>query len=313
MTDKRERIIGSIGTYPLEDIEKRDQHFLMLRKHIENQEKQLEEYQAKIKKEQLDRENAFQNEMEQRERLLAEREKKLRENQLKIDQELAVHHARLAAQKNNFEKENARRESEHQKALQDLKQLEIQYNDENRSKIENRSSGYVSATLEILERKEKEFLRISRVWGIVGASSLYLGLLFFVYVTSSSLFLMPSPMSWEFITFSAFKGLIAVGLFAALAKYSLLFSNLHMREALKNADRGHAINFGKFYLSIYGAAADWPQIKEAFEHWNIAGNNVFSNPKSEESNLDINSLEKLSNVIEKIGKIFPETKKEKSE
>jgi hypothetical protein len=52
-----------------------------------------------------------------------------------------------------------------------------------------------------------------------------------------------------------------------------------MREALKNADRRHAINFGKFYLESYGAAAEWSQVKEAFEHWNITGENAFS-PKN---------------------------------
>jgi hypothetical protein len=71
-----------------------------------------------------------------------------------------------------------------------------------------------------------------------------------------------------------------------------------MREALKNADRRHAINFGKFYLESYGAAADWTQIKEAFEHWNIAGENAFSKP--ENGKLDITTLEKAASAFEKI-------------
>jgi hypothetical protein len=117
---------------------------------------------------------------------------------------------------------------------------------------------------------------------------------------------MPSPVTWEFITFSIFKGLIAVGLFAALAKYSFLFSNSYMREALKNADRRHAINFGNFYLESYGAAAEWSQIKEAFEHWNIIGTNAFS--KTDESAVDVTTLENFPALMEKIKKSLPTVK-----
>lgn len=83
-----------------------------------------------------------------------------------------------------------------------------------------------------------------------------------------------------------------------------------MREALKNADRRHAINFGKFYLESYGAAADWTQIKEAFEHWNITGDNAFS--KSEESKLDVTTLEKVATAIEKIVKSMPTVGRDKN-
>jgi hypothetical protein len=68
-----------------------------------------------------------------------------------------------------------------------------------------------------------------------------------------------------------------------------------MREALKNGDRRHAINFGKFYLESYGAAAEWSQIKEAFEHWNIAGNSSFGGEPS--MPVDATALEKVVSVV----------------
>ena len=83
-----------------------------------------------------------------------------------------------------------------------------------------------------------------------------------------------------------------------------------MREALKNADRRHAINFGKFYLQSYGAAADWTQIKEAFEHWNITGENAFSKP--ENSKLDVTILEKIFCAIENLGKSMPTNVRDKT-
>lgn len=118
---------------------------------------------------------------------------------------------------------------------------------------------------------------------------------------------LPPTLSWEFIVFSAFKGLVGLALFAALAKCAYLLGNSYMREALKNGDRRHAINFGKFYLETYGAAADWRQIKDAFEHWNIDGQNGFA--KTDDMQLDLTSLEKLAGTLEKIGKLLPQAAK----
>lgn len=102
------------------------------------------------------------------------------------------------------------------------------------------------------------------------------------------------------------KGIIAVALLVGLAKYSFLFSSSYMQEALKNADRRHAINFGKFYLESYGAAADWAQVKEAFEHWNISGTNAFT--RSDNYLPDVGSLEKAIALVERAGKALPKEK-----
>jgi hypothetical protein len=134
---------------------------------------------------------------------------------------------------------------------------------------------------------------------------------FFGYITLSSALTLPNPITWEFIAFSVFKGLVAVALLAGLAKYSFLFSSSYMQEALKNADRRHAINFGKFYLESYGAAAEWSQVKEAFEHWNITGSNAFK--RSDGSMSDISALEKAVALIERATKAMPKAKIEGSE
>jgi len=81
-----------------------------------------------------------------------------------------------------------------------------------------------------------------------------------------------------------------------------------MQEALKNADRRHAINFGKFYLESYGAAAEWSQVKEAFEHWNISGSNAFKRP--DEAMPDISALEKAVALVERASKAIPKSKAE---
>jgi hypothetical protein len=286
----------------------REKELIEYRKRIQEQEKQLEQYSTRLKNEQLQREKELQHELEERERFYAERERKLYERQREFEENLLIRQSEMEDLRARLEHEVARRESElieTRRALQQEKEL---YKEESRKKIERTSKDYVSDALELLGKKESEFHNRSKTWSIVGASSLVSGLVFFGYVTAKSFTEMADPITWEFITFAVFKGLIAVVLFAALAKYSLLFSNSYMREALKNADRRHAINFGKFYLESYGAAADWTQIKEAFEHWNITGDNAFS--KGEESKLDVTTIEKLATAIEKIGKSLPASSKD---
>jgi len=208
--------------------------------------------------------------------------------------------------RDRLQKEIAERESKLQQALIDLETEKERYNEESRKKIERTSKDYVVDALDTLDKKEAQFHRISKVWSAIGAVSLAASIGFFAYITLSSAVNIPSPMTWEFLAFSVFKGLVAVALLAGLAKYSFLFSSSYMQEALKNADRRHAINFGKFYLESYGAAAEWSQVKEAFEHWNIAGSNAFKRP--EEAIPDISSLEKAVALVERAGKALSKPK-----
>ncbi len=291
-------------------LEERELELLEYRKLIQQQEKQISEYQTRIKHEQMAREKEFHKELEAREKHFADRERKLYERQTEIERHFMQRQEEAESLRARLEHEVIARESQLQETLQQLKLEKERYTEESRKKIESTSKDYVSDTLSALDRKEAQFHLISKIWSVIGAVSLAAGLLFFGYVTISSFVIIPNPVTWEFITFSIVKGLIAVALFAALARYAFLFSNSYMREALKNADRRHAINFGKFYLESYGAAADWTQIKEAFEHWNIIGSNAFS--KSEDTQLDVTALEKIAAIIEKISKSLPSPKSEKS-
>ena len=157
-----------------------------------------------------------------------------------------------------------------------LQQEKERYTAESRKKLEQTSKDYVLEALEVLQGKEREFHTISKIWSAVGALALTTGLGFFGYVTLASFPAVGGDVTWQFIVFSVTKGVIAIALLAGLSKYAYEFSSSYMREALKNADRRHAINFGKFYLETYGASANWAEVKEAFEHWNITGFDTFS-------------------------------------
>jgi small-conductance mechanosensitive channel len=288
----------------------RESEFLSYRNLIANQEQELEAYRAKLKKEQFDYEKKLRQEFDKREKLVVERERQLLEKQSEISTKAIQQQIELDEARKALEEESNIRSAQFREALAQLQQEKDKYNETTRLKIEKTSNDYVSEALAILEKKEEQYHFISKVWSSIGAVSLGTGFLFFGWLTVTSLITFPATVTWEFIVFSLFKGVVGITFAAGLAKYAFLFSSSYMREALKNADRSHAINFGKFYLKSYGAAAEWAQVKEAFEHWNISGENAFS-PRVD-NGIDVSSLEKAASIIEKALKILPEQEVKKS-
>ena len=60
----------------------------------------------------------------------------------------------------------------------------------------------------------------------------------------------------------------------------------------------HAISFGKFYLRVFGSNASWPEVKEAFQHWNIDRSSTFSNLATSEFDPKMfESLIELAKVV----------------
>lgn len=287
-------------------LNEREKEFVRFSKIIAERERDIESLRAKIREEQLVREKEIQQELEARESLFAEREKKLLERQREFEHQLMRRQDEVESLRHRLAQEVASREARLQQALIELEQEKERYKEESRKRIEQTSRDYVTEALELLDRKEGDFHRISKVWAGLGALALVAGLVFFAFITFTTTVTSSPAVSWEYIIYSVSKGLIAVALLAGLARYAFLFSNSYMREALKNADRRHAINFGKFYLESYGAAAEWSQVKEAFANWNTTGSNAFS--PNEDVNLDITALEKATSLFERVAKSLPKPK-----
>lgn len=284
----------------------RERELKEYRELLEIQQREFDSYRKRAQEEQLAREAEFQKERQEREKMFTQREKQLSMRHRDFEERLMQRQAEVEHLRERLQTEIAEREQKVQQALVDLALEKERYNEESRKKIERTSKDYVADALETLDRKETQFHTISKVWSGVGAASLVAAIAFFAYLTLSTAIAMPNPITWEFLAFAVFKGLVAVALLAGLAKYAFLLGNSYMQEALKNADRRHAINFGKFYLESYGAAAEWSQVKEAFEHWNITGTNAFK--RTEESMPDISALERVIALVERAGKALPKLK-----
>jgi len=303
MDDSRKREIADDKNRYLNEREKELSHYRAI---IEKQESELNAYRVRLKEEQYLREKELRKELEERERYFIEREKKLVERQKEYEEHFHRRELEAESLRSHLQKEISSREHELKKAFDDLALEKERLTKESREKIEETSQNYVEDALELLSTKESQFHTMSKIWSGIGASCLVVGVVFFVIVTFKYGAIDANQITWQFLIFTLFKGLVTVGLLAAIAKYAYLFSSSYMHESLKNADRRHAINFGKFYLQSYGAAADWSEVKEAFEHWNISGANAFTRQESNSS--DENTLEKAVQAIEKSEKCISDIK-----
>jgi len=276
------------------------------RELLELQQREFDEYRKRTQEEQLKRESDFRHELEKRENMFAQREKSLLARQRDFEEHLARRQQESESIRERLQQVVAERENRLQAAMMELQREKDRYNEESRKKLEKTSKDYVVDALQTLENKESEFHSISKRWSISGFLSLAAAISFLIYVSFDTAENFPDRLTWELIVFSSFKGLVVAGLLAGLAKYSFLFSRSYMQEALKNADRRHAINFGKFYLESYGAAADWTQVKEAFEHWNTAGANAFTQA-AESKTIELSALERAMGLVERARKsVIPE-------
>ncbi|MDR9851841.1 hypothetical protein [Herbaspirillum huttiense] len=177
------------------------------------------------------------------------------------------------------------------------------YTQESKKQIQQKSEKYVSQALDSLGLKEKGFHRFSAVWSGIGALSIFGAFIISGWATLRFIPDLSHSLSWEYLSFISIRGLVLVGLSLALARYSFLLSERYIKEALKNAERRHAIRFGAFYLDSYGAAADWNQVKEAFKDWNISlskdanDSNRDSNDESNFINLSPQFFENLNKLV----------------
>lgn len=141
-------------------------------------------------------------------------------------------------------------------------------------KVEATAATYIKESLTNLEKREIGYRRVAYFWYGLALFSLVGGLIFGIWraVTLSG---DSTPPSWESLAQLGLITILVVGVLGDLSRFAFLLGKAFMVESLRNADRSHAISFGEFYLNAFGDKADWSEIKEAFQHWNIDKGSTF--------------------------------------
>lgn len=78
------------------------------------------------------------------------------------------------------------------------------------------------------------------------------------------------------------QGIIIITVLAALSRLSFILGKSFMVESIRNGDRIHAINFGKFFIRAYGKVASRQEIKEVLGEWNIDKGSSFHTQDAKE-------------------------------
>jgi hypothetical protein len=266
-----------------------------LRNQLIHREEMVDRRLAQDKKMLERRERELFNSWEKRSESLAEQEQAFARRQEEIERHFEVERVRAA----EWRRESAEERRQLDELQRSLEQEKVRLTQAAQETLQTNSKRFVASALNILGVKEGRFHTIGICWAIGGALSLLVGVIIAVatMITSSDAYHQAGGASIGYYLFHLFRGLIVVGLCAALARYAFIFSNSYMHESLKAGDRAHAIRFGEFYLDTYGANAEWEQVKEAFAQWNITGQSAFS--KQDMSSIDPAVMGAAGKVVEK--------------
>lgn len=157
------------------------------------------------------------------------------------------------------------------------------------------SSKYVEDTIKELRDRESVGRRLAARWHFVGYTTLLVSAMFVSFlwwVAGHAIAL--APIETSKLLFDAVKAITMVALLISLSRYSFMLAKSYQLDALKNADRVHAISFGRFYMKVFASQVTPAEVKEVFQHWNTAGS----------SNLASLNVDKIdSRLVELVSKL----------
>lgn len=165
-------------------------------------------------------------------------------------------------------------------------------------RIKRGAADYIKQSQKALQEREIAYRRIAYLCYSFGALALVCGIAFSVRRLSNSV----SQSNAIGLIGNILPYALFMTLLLALIKYLFTLGKSYMNEALRNSDRTHAISFGEFYLNVYSETAQWSEVKEAFQHWNIDQGSHFKAQETKEFDPKI-----IEHVIE-LGKLFASIK-----
>ncbi|MCU5684691.1 toll/interleukin-1 receptor domain-containing protein [Bacillus wiedmannii] len=165
-------------------------------------------------------------------------------------------------------------------------------NKEKIAKVEKKIDTYITGAMTRLTAKERDYRNIAYIcYGLCGLF-LIAAIIFLLYKVNFIINPQKVLTTAEQIQLGL-VGFVLLALILSVARFLYLIGKSFMVESLRNSDRIHAISFGEFYLKAYQEKADWSEIKEAFQHWNIDGGSSFNSQSANDFDPEI-----FKNIIE---------------
>lgn len=179
---------------------------------------------------------------------------------------------------------------------------------EKREFIERKAADYINIATDALKTRETQNKNVAYICYIIGFIALGLGVVFVVSGLKSvsetvDKISMNPNVFWITIVTLLLKSVIIIGLLLACSKYTFTLGKSFMHEALRNADRLHAISFGEFFIKAYGdKISSYNDINEIFQNWNIDKSSSFYdlNTDSYDPKFSENLIDIIKTLTEKI-------------
>lgn len=156
--------------------------------------------------------------------------------------------------------------------------------------IESKAADYITVATTALKKRENQNKVIAYLCYLIGLLTLIFGVYYAIEGLKSinlvqEIILKNPNIIWFTIVISLIKSIIIIGLLLACSKYTFTLGKSFMHEALRNADRIHAISFGEFVIKAYGdKITSYAEINDIFQNWNIDKSSSFQS-------LDTNSYD----------------------
>lgn len=156
-------------------------------------------------------------------------------------------------------------------AISNAPQKRIQQK-EKQEQIEVSAASFVQESISELSKREQRLKFQAMLWYFIGFISLVGGIVVAVFLVVTNEAELQSTIG---IIYLILKSLLIIGLLVAASRYAFNLGKTYMNESLKNADRIHAISFGKFYLQVFGTNIKPDDLKEVFKDWNTSQESPF--------------------------------------
>ncbi|WP_417887970.1 toll/interleukin-1 receptor domain-containing protein [Zunongwangia sp.] len=179
---------------------------------------------------------------------------------------------------------------------------------EKREFIERKAADYIKIATDALKKRETQNKAVAYLCYSIGFITLVAGIFFAVNGLKSisevaeTIKVTPNII-WITIITLLLKSVIIIGLLLACSKYTFTLGKSFMHEALRNADRLHAISFGEFFIKAYGdKISSYNEINEIFQNWNIDKSSSFYelNSDSYDPKFSENLIDIIKSLTEKI-------------
>jgi len=275
---------------------------------LAQKEVEVQRDRAELREQFKEREASLRKEMENQQAALREREATYR-NQ---SQELLARTSILEEEHATLQRELRERAVEHQKAIEDLVRQREQFQVDFQSKMEAKAAEYVDTALRSLQSSEERFDKIGSRWALGGLIGVLVGLTlaYLLAAEATDKIVGNKDISWSLILFFGAKGAVLLGLVIGLVRLCMRLARNYMHESLKSAERRHAINYGKFYLSVYGAGTDGEKLKDVFAHWNTTGTSAFAEKDDVMPNPSISQISEVLKTFAGLKKVEKEDEKD---